>query len=242
LPQFVMEKDRDMRLDALLRGCGAADKKTVRELVSRGGILINGSPAESAAQRVSDGDEILVDGKPLERRGSITLMLNKPTGYVSVAGESLYPSVLSLLREEDARLALFPVGRLDADTQGLLLLTNDGSLCERIIRPEAGIKKRYLAGLDRPLPDSAEDILKNGAVLPNGTKCLPAELERVGERSVIITVCEGKYHEVKRLVRACGARVGTLKRLSIGGLELDESLAPGQYRALSAEEIAEIFA
>ena len=100
---------------------------------------------------------------------------------------------------------------------------------------------RYLAGLDRPLPDSAEEILKSGAVLPNGVKCLPAELERVDERHIIITVCEGKYHEVKRLVRLCGARVGTLKRLSIGGLELDGELAPGEYRRLSAEETEKIF-
>lgn len=233
--------ENGMRLDALLRAGGVADKRHVRELTAQGRIEINGVRAESSGQRCLESDIITVDGRIIERRDSVTVMLNKPSGYVSVSGESPYPSVLSLLQGEDADIALFPVGRLDADTRGLLLLTNDGSLCERIIRPEAGIKKRYLAGLDRLLPDSAEEILINGAVLPNGTKCLPAQLERVDGRNVIITVCEGKYHEVKRLVRLCGARVSTLERLSIGGLELDVELAPGEYRRLSAEEIEKIF-
>lgn len=226
------------RLDSLLRAWGYATRKEVRELVSEGRITLDGIVVTDAAVQCGDDCEIAIDGKVLEKRASLTLMLNKPAGYVCTADEGLYPTVFSLLKDGDRERALFAVGRLDADTEGLLLLTNDGGLCDRIIRPESEIEKVYEVKFDRPLIPDAAEKLRQGITLPEGVSCRPAYFESTGEKSGRITVCEGKYHEVKRLIRACGAQVAALKRVSIGKLKLDENLAPGEYRQLSAEDIS----
>ncbi|MCF0121050.1 MAG: pseudouridine synthase, partial [Oscillospiraceae bacterium] len=147
-----------------------------------------------------------------------------------------------LLRGEDAGLRLFAVGRLDADTEGLLILTNDGGLNERIARPEREVGKTYYAEFDRPLCSDAAELLAQGVILRNGEKCRPAKISFTGEKSAYITVTEGKYHEIKRIANACGAYVAYLKRVSIGGLTLDASLKPGEYRRMTAEETERIFA
>lgn len=226
------------RLDSLIRAWGYASRKEVRELVAAGRVSVDGKTVSDAAMHCNDGCVVAIDGKILEKRASLTLMLNKPAGYVCTADEGLYPSVFSLLDDEHKNKALFAVGRLDADTEGLLLLTNDGELCDRIIRPESKVAKVYEVSFDRPLRPDAAEILREGITLPEGVKCLPAYLEPTGEKSARITVHEGKYHEVKRLIRACGAQVAALKRVSIGKLVLDAELAPGEYRALSKDEIS----
>lgn len=226
------------RLDSLIRAWGYASRREVRKLVAEGRISVDGELALDAAMQCGDDCAIAIDGKPLEKRKSLTLMLNKPAGYVCTDDERLYPSVFTLLKDEYKDRALFAVGRLDADTEGLLLLTNDGELCGKIIRPESNINKVYEVSFDRPLIPDAAERLKEGIVLPEGVKCRPAYLEPISEKSARISVCEGKYHEVKRLIRACGAQVAALKRISIGKLVLDAELAPGEYRALSEDEIS----
>ena len=230
-----------VRLDTLLRGWGAATKKQARQLIAEGRITVDGVPAEDGSQRCSPGVSVSIDGTPVRPGEPVTLMLHKPAGYASVSSGTDYPSVFSLLGEGERGLALFAVGRLDADTSGLLLLTNSGELSERISRPERAVPKTYSVTCDRPLCENAAELLAAGAVLPNGTRCRPAALTVTGERSALITVTEGKYHEVKRLIRLCGAYVSTLRRISIGGLALDPALKPGEYRPLTEEELALLF-
>lgn len=230
-----------IRLDSALRGWGFASKRETRALISAGRITVNGIPAGSASMYIKPTDLIAVDGISVRIRPSITLMMNKPAGYVCVSGSSLYPSVFSLLSGDEAGSALFSIGRLDADTEGLLLLTNSGELCEKISRPEREIQKTYYVTLDRPLCPDAEAILSAGVTLNGGAVCRPARIARLSDSSALITVTEGKYHEVKRLVRACGARVAMLRRISIGGLSLDPELAPGQYRLITEGEISKVF-
>ena len=229
-----------VRLDALLRGWGAATKKQVRQLAAEGRIMVDGIPAENGSQQCSPNASVTIDGAPVQPKAPVTLMLHKPAGYASVASGTDYPSVFSLLGEGERDLALFAVGRLDADTSGLLLLTNSGALSEGITRPERAVPKTYRVTFDRPLCENAAERLAAGVVLPNGTRCRPAELTVTGERSALITVTEGKYHEVKRLIRACGAYVATLHRTAIGGLSLDPALQPGAYRPLTEGELASL--
>lgn len=230
-----------VRLDSLIRQWGFGSRKEVRQLVAEGRISLNGEVVADPAMQCEPESEIRIDGVLLEKRDSVTLMLNKPSGYVCTADEGVYPTVFSLLKGEDKNRSLFAVGRLDADTEGLLLLTNDGGLCDKIIRPESNINKVYEVSFDRPLIPDAAEKLAEGITLPEGVKCRPAQLEHIGERCARITVCEGKYHEVKRLIRACGAQVASLKRVSIGGLKLDENLGVGEYRQLSTEEISLLY-
>ena len=229
------------RLDSVIRARGFFSRREVRKLVSENRIKVDGELCTDAAMQIDEGAAIEIDGKLIENRGSLTLMLNKPAGYVCTAGDGIYPTVFSLLKGEYKNRALFAVGRLDADTEGFLLLTNDGELCDKILRPENEIEKTYAVSFDRPLSIDAAERLREGIMLPEGIRCRPAILEPTGEKSARITVCEGKYHEVKRLVRACGAQVAALKRVSIGALQLDESLAPGEYRELSTDEIALLY-
>lgn len=230
-----------VRLDTLLRGWGAATKKQVRQLIAEGRITVDGVPAEDGAQRCFPNAAVSIDGTPVQPREPMTLMLHKPVGYASVSSGTDYPSVFSLLGERENGLALFAVGRLDADTSGLLLLTNSGEVSEQISRPERAIPKTYRVTYDRPLRENAAEILAAGAILPNGTRCRPATLTVTGERSALITVTEGKYHEVKRLIHLCGAYVAALHRVSIGGLTLDPTLQPGEYRPLTEGELALFF-
>lgn len=229
------------RLDSLIRAWGYASRRKLRQLVAEGRVKVDGKTVSDPAMQCAEDSEITIDGLALEKRESITLMLNKPAGYVCTDDEGIYPTVFSLLEEDNRNRALFAVGRLDADTEGLLLLTNDGELCDRIIRPESNINKVYEVKFDRPLISDAAEKLREGVVLPEGVKCRPAYLEPIDEKSALITVCEGKYHEVKRLVRACGALVASLKRVSIGGLKLDKNLGVGEYRQLSKEEISLLY-
>ena len=229
------------RLDSIIRARGYYSRREVRRLAAENKIWVNGVLCTDAAMQIDEAAEIMVDGKRLDARASVTLMLNKPTGYVCTADSGVYPTVFSLLEGKYAERALFAVGRLDADTEGLLILTNDGDVCDKILRPENEIQKTYEVSFDRPLCDDAVEKLREGMVLPEGVKCLPAYLVPTGERSARITVCEGKYHEVKRLIRACGAQVATLRRVSIGALWLDKGLKAGEYREISAHEISLLY-
>jgi len=229
------------RLDSLLRLWGICSRRQCRTMAAEGRITLDGVPVTDPSVRCRPDAVILLDGIPVTPAEPRVLMLNKPAGYVSVrAADTPYPPLFDLLAGEGEDL--FAVGRLDAATDGLILLTNDGALCERLMRPEHAVPKLYEAELDRPIPPDASEKLTAGVILPNGTVCRPARLEILSPRLVRLRVTEGKCHEVRRLIRACGARVGRLTRLSIGPLSLDPTLIPGQWRELSAQEISSLTA
>ena len=235
-----MERKQPERVDHLLRRWGICTKAEARELAAQGRITVDGIMIENAGAFCPAGGSIAIDGTPVQPRPALTVMLNKPAGYVCMKGDPKNPCVLELLRPEDADCALFCVGRLDRDTEGLLLLTNDGALAARITDPGQAVEKTYYAEFSRPLPPDATGLLAAG-IQRFGHTYRPARLQLLSDRSALITVTEGKFHEVRRLIGACHAYVTALRRVSVGGLALDEALTPGSYRPLTETELYSIF-
>lgn len=229
-----------MRLDEIIRGSGKYTRKQIILLVNEGCVTVNGKPAEAISQRCDPDWDIRVHGETVVMEPRVCLMMNKPAGYLTATESDKEPPLTELL---EARYRhLFPVGRLDLDSEGLMLLTNDGTLCHRIIMPACRITKEYyieVTGVFRP--DTVQRF-REGIEADNGLICLPAEIEIAEDgKSAIVRVTEGKRHQVKRMAAAAGARVRYLKRLAIGGLRLDDQLQSGEYRVLSEEEIEKIF-
>ena len=230
------------RLDKLIAGSGAASRSQAKALVRQGRVSVNGVPAASCEVRLDpDADVICLDGERLNCSQYRYFMLHKPCGVLSATEDREQETVLDLLPEGLQRLRLFPVGRLDKDTSGLLILTNNGQYAHNIISPARHVPKRYLAGLDARPGEDAVSAFARGIVLADGLECMPAQLELLEGENALVTVYEGKYHQVRRMFAAAGFRVLTLKRLSTGALELDPALEPGQLRELSAEEAQLVF-
>lgn len=230
------------RLDKLIADSGKASRKEARNLIRAGRVNVNGRIADSAEEKLdSDSAEILIDGEKINCAGLRYIMLNKPGGVLSATEDAKQKTVIDLLPEELQRLGLSPVGRLDKDTTGLLLLTNDGSFAHRVISPKHHIAKRYRAAVDGALEQEDAAAFERGIVLADGLECLPARLEIIRPCVGIVTVYEGKYHQVKRMLASRGKHVTALHRLSIGALTLPEGLAPGQFVELSAEEAARVY-
>lgn len=229
-----------LRLDEIIRGSGKYTRKQIIALVNEGRVTVNGEPAEAISQRCEPEWDIRVDGERMEMQPFVCLMLHKPAGYLTATESGKEPPVTDLLEEQYR--SLFPVGRLDLDSEGLLLLTNDGALCHRIIMPAEQITKEYYIEVTGAFRPDTQRKFREGLEADNGLVCLPAEIEIAEDgRSAHVWVTEGKRHQVKRMAAACGARVRYLKRLAIGGLRLDETLKPGEYRPLTEAEIASIF-
>ena len=167
-------------------------------------------------------------------------MLNKPAGILSATDDKKQKTVIDLFPAELKKKNLFPVGRLDKDTTGLLIITNDGDFAHRVISPRSEIVKTYHAVTETPVNDADIEAFRQGIVLADGTKCLPAGLEKLPDGSCLVRVMEGKYHQVKRMLASRGKPVTALMRLSIGGLELDKGLLPGQFRQLSEKELCSV--
>lgn len=230
-----------MRLDKLLSELGVASRKELRDIIRRGRVSVDGVTVTAPERKVDAGTaEIRLDGEAIRWQRFRYFMMDKPEGVLSVTEDRRQKTVLDLLPDELRRLGLFPVGRLDKDTGGLLLLTNDGDFAHRVISPKSGVEKRYRAEVEG-VPDERDvRAFKEGIVLANGTRCLPARLETTGESVCYVTVMEGKYHQVKRMLAACGKPVTKLRRLSVGALSLEESLAPGGIRELSQEDLCKV--
>ena len=225
------------RLDKVLASQSTWSRKEVRELVEKGWVTVNGAPARRADQKIRWEDRVEVAGKELTLRPRLYLMMNKPAGVVSATRDG-GPTVIDLVPPELRRGGLFPAGRLDKDTTGFLLITDDGELAHRILSPKRHVPKSYLARLDRPVTGEMAERFAAGILLEGEeAPCLPARLEKVGEDLARVTLRQGIYHQIKRMFLACGARVVELRRLSMGGLRLDEGLAPGQSRELTPEEL-----
>ncbi len=233
------------RLDKILASQNIGSRKEAGLLIRRGAVTVNGAVVKQADSKADgDTDEICVNGAPLRYKRRLYLMMNKPAGVLSAARDSRMATVLDLLPETFRRRGLFPAGRLDKDTCGLLIITDDGAFAHRMLSPKSGIPKVYRARLDAPVTD--EDVLAFEAGLVIGDlHCLPARLERLetdGAPWAQVTVYEGKFHQVKRMFACRGRKVEYLERIKIGNLALDTRLSPGETRELTEQERFAVFA
>ena len=230
------------RLDKLLASTGRWSRREAKTLIKEGRVLVDGLPVKGSEQRADPGlCQILVDGADLGWRAFTYVMLHKPAGVLSATEDGRQQTVLDLLPEELQRRNLFPVGRLDKDTEGLLLLTDDGELAHRLLAPKNHVQKVYYARMDRPLGEEDRAAFAAGIVLADGQACMPSGLTVLGDGTeVIVTLHEGKFHQIKRMIASRGATVRYLKRVSMGPLELDQGLAKGEFRFLTGEEVAKI--
>ncbi len=228
-----------MRLDKIISDAGLATRSSAKALFRAGRVTVNGVPAASGAEKCDpELSDIRLDGAPIDYREHYYIMMNKPAGWLSATEDGRNAVVTELLDPKLRARGLFPAGRLDKDSVGLLILTDDGDFCHRVISPKSGVVKTYLVGCAWPIPDFAPRAFAEGLRLGEGMVCLPAEL-RVSELDpcrATVRLQEGKFHQVKRMLAAVGSPVLSLKRVSEGGLELDEDLAPGQWRELKAGE------
>ena len=230
------------RLDKLLAGTGKWSRREVKALVRQGLVRVDGRLAASAEDKLDPAAAIVtVAGETISLCRFTYVMLHKPAGVLTATEDRKQPTVLDLLPPELRRIGLAPVGRLDKDTEGLLLLTNDGELAHRLLSPKYHVDKRYLARVDGELSAADTEAFARGMTLGDGLECLPAGLEVLPDRVCIVTLREGKFHQVKRMLAARGKPVTYLKRLSMGPLTLDDSLAAGAYRLLRAEEILALY-
>lgn len=228
------------RLDKLLASTGQWSRKEVKELVRQGRVLADGEKVGRPEDKFDpEQTELSVDGEVVLCVPFVYVMMHKPEGILSATEDRNQPTVLDLLPRYLQRRGLFPVGRLDKDTTGLLLLTDDGALAHELLSPKKHVDKVYLAHVDGHTDEGDREALARGMVLGDGLHCLPAVLEPLGDGSAcLVTLREGKYHQVKRMLAARGKPVVQLKRLSMGPMKLDEELEPGQWRMLRPEEQA----
>ena len=226
-----------MRLDKLLAHMDYGSRKEVKELIRKGYVLVNGNVIKDDDFKVDEiNDEINILDSEIKYEEFIYIMLNKPEGYVSATYDYSKPIVLDLIDDYKKR-NLFPVGRLDIDTHGLLLITNDGNLAHRMLSPKSHVDKKYYLKYDGKYNESFIQKFKDGITLDDGYKCMPAEFIDLGDNEAYIIIREGKFHQVKRMMEAVGCNVTFLKRISFGNLVLDESLKEGKWRHLTNEEI-----
>ncbi|NMD72742.1 rRNA pseudouridine synthase [Bacillus sp. DNRA2] len=233
-----------MRIDKMLANLGYGSRKEVKQLLKSGSVKVNDTVIKDAKQQVDpNNDTVSLNGEIIEYRQYIYLMMNKPPGVISATEDHRDETVLDLLEMDDAIFEPFPVGRLDKDTEGLLLLTNDGQLAHRLLSPKKHVPKMYYAVIDGVVTEADIDAFKEGVTLDDGYVTKPGELTilKSGIRSEIeLTITEGKFHQVKRMFQAVGKRVVYLKRMTMGPLILDEELELGEYRELTEEEIEQL--
>ncbi|MFD2446474.1 pseudouridine synthase [Bacillus sp. CGMCC 1.16607] len=233
-----------MRIDKMLANLGFGSRKEVKKLLKDGAVKVNGELVKDAKAHIDPNQDVVtINGQEVVYKEFIYLMMNKPAGVISATEDNRDETVIDLLEMDDQVYEPFPVGRLDKDTEGLLLITNDGQLSHRLLSPKKHVPKTYFAVIEGEVTE--EDIIafRNGVTLDDGYETKPGELKilKSGLMSDIeLTITEGKFHQVKRMFQAVGKRVVYLKRISMGPLQLDESLELGEYRELTDEEITEL--
>ncbi len=225
------------RLDKLLSDAGVAGRRELKQMIRQGRVQVDGRTVTVPEEKFDEKTAVVtVDGGTISTVGTYYYMMDKPAGVVTATEDRTEPTVLDLLPAAVRRQGVFPVGRLDKDTTGLLLLTNDGDFAHQVISPKSCIEKCYVAKVDGIPDDGDVQAFREGIELKDGTVCLPAVLEIDGTDTCRVIVREGKYHQVKRMLASRGKTVMTLRRVSVGGLLLDENLSPGCIRPLSQEE------
>ena len=237
-----------MRLDKFLVACAVGSRTEVKNLLKAGRVTVNGKREKSAKLQINEEkDEIRFDGQVLEYEEFVYYMMNKPQGVISATEDPKHRTVLDLLDDYGRAKEVFPVGRLDIDTHGLLLLTNDGQLAHALLSPKRHVDKTYQAQVKGIMSQEDVQTFAKGIPLKDFT-CQPAKLEILsvdsdkGESQVRVTIAEGKFHQVKRMVAYCGKEVVDLQRLTMGTLVLDENLERGEWRRVSQEELELLFA
>ena len=234
-----------MRLDKFLSDMGAGTRSELKKEIRRSGVTVDGKVIKDPGFSIDASSYVVFRGSVIAYEKFVYYMLNKPAGIISASDDDRESTVVDLIGEPKRR-DLFPVGRLDRDTEGLLLITNDGALAHRLLSPKHHVDKVYYARVSGILEDSDIELFRDGLVLTGGLECLPAELKvlSVSEDDYTseaeITIREGKFHQVKRMFSSIGAEVVYLKRLSMGPLVLDPGLEPGAYRRLTEEEMSSL--
>ena len=233
-----------MRIDKLLSNLGIGTRSEIKKMIKQKQIKINGELVKNGKNQLDpDSAQVTINDQPVAIQLTKYLMLNKPQNVITATEDASQRTVLDLIAKNDRVKRLAPVGRLDKDTTGLLLLTNDGQLSHRLLAPQKHVAKTYQATIDGIVNDDTIARFKAGIQLKDGTFCKPATLkvisvvEKDNQSEIEVTITEGKYHQIKRMSAACGLHVATLNRISMGPLKLDPSLKPGQYRSLSENEI-----
>ena len=228
-----------MRIDKLLSELGICTRRDAARIAKTGGILVDGSALKDVSKHIDpEKNRVTFLGRDIVYQKYTYVMLNKPRGYVSATDDKSLPYVTELLPEELRRRELFPVGRLDRDTVGLMILTNNGQLAHSLLSPKHHVKKEYFFTAAEPLIVGAEEQFEKGVTLADGYECKSAELYLAEDRREgRIVLTEGKYHQIKRMIAAQDNRVTSLERISFGGIELDRSLSRGEWRYLTKEEI-----
>ncbi len=233
------------RLDKLIALNCNVSRKDARKLIKDGAVTVNSRLAVRAEELIdTDADEVSVNGYTFTAKDHIYIMLNKPQGVISATRDPAKPTVVDLIPDNLKRRSIFPAGRLDRDTTGLLIITDDGAFAHRIMSPTHHVFKTYQAVLEFPVDENDIRKLESGITLGDGTECLPAKVKSFtidGLPAAEIKIREGKYHQVKRMFFALGNKVLQLKRIQIGSLKLDPELQPGECRELTAEELELVF-
>lgn len=226
------------RLDKYLSDAGIGTRSQVKQYIKKKLVTVNGSTATSGDRKIDpDSDQICYQGTPVVRARYVYYLLNKPAGYISATEDAASATVLDLIHDP-THSDLFPVGRLDKDTEGLLLITNDGSLSHQLLSPKKHVDKTYYVELDAPIPEDAVDRCLHGIDIGDEKPTLPAQLELLTPEHAYLTIQEGRYHQVKRMFHTLGCEVTYLKRIRMGSLTLDSDLPSGNYRPLTTEEVA----
>lgn len=230
-----------MRLDKFIRSTTTLSRAEAKKIIKKG-ILINDILIKSPDYKVDEiNDQVMVNGNRLVYQKYVYIMMNKPKDTVSATEDAIEKTVVDILKEEDRIYKVFPVGRLDKDTEGLMLLTNDGELAHRLISPKKDVVKKYYVEVSGELKEEYLSIVEAGVMLEDGYKCKPARLEILesseDKSRANIYITEGKFHQVKRMMKSLETTVTYLKRISIGELILDENLELGEYRHLTNEEV-----
>ena len=224
------------RLDKFLCDCGVGTRSQVKQILKSGRVTVDGKAEKDPGKKVGADNCICLDGEILGKRGLVVVMMNKPAGYITATEDPNDPTVMALLPPEYKHLELKPVGRLDKATEGLLLFTNDGELLHRLISPKKEVPKVYYARHEGQADDGDVEAFAQGLTLGDGTKCRSAKLEPLGAGQSRVTVCEGKYHQVRRMLASRGMPVTYLERIAEGHLTLGD-LPRGKTRELTAQEI-----
>lgn len=235
-----------LRLDKFLANMKVGSRSQVHEIIKKGQVQVNGKVCRTAKQKVKESDEVTVNGQAVVYQEFHYFLLNKPAGVLSATEDRSQKTVLDLLKAKDRYQNLAPVGRLDKDTTGLLLITNDGQLTHQLLAPDHHVPKVYYAMLAGVATQETAEAFAKGLTLKDGTELKPGKLRILSQdfdhdvSEIEVTITEGKYHQVKRMFASQGMKVLALKRLSMGPLKLDENLAPAAYRELNAEELAKL--
>lgn len=225
-----------MRLDKFVSDAVGITRKDSKNLIKKGLVSINGAIIKDAGASVSEADSLFVEGKEVSYKKFIYLMMNKPSGYISATDDKKQKTVLDLLPESFNRYNLFPAGRLDIDTEGFLLLTNDGQTAHNLLSPSKKVGKEYFVRLEKPLTESDKETIEAGVDI-GGYVTRPSRIEQKNENECVITIIEGKFHQVKKMFECVENKVIYLKRISFASLPLDPTLALGEYRYLTPEEV-----